>query len=66
MVSIRSSGDTVDHVDGRKSLTFLNNSRQDEKELAGLRKIEAVSGATLTSMAIADAIALRFGGEKSR
>jgi Na+-translocating ferredoxin:NAD+ oxidoreductase RnfG subunit len=34
------------------------------EELAGLRDIEAVSGATLTSMAIADAIALRFGGEK--
>jgi len=27
-------------------------------------KIEAVSGATLTSLAIVDAISLRFGGEK--
>ena len=33
-----------------------------ESELVRIKNIEAVSGATLTSLAIADAIALRFGG----
>lgn len=65
-VSIRSSGDTVDHVDAilEKPDFFEQFEGKTRKELAGLKDIEAVSGATLTSMAIADAIALRFGGEK--
>ena len=65
-VSIRSSGDTVDHVDAilEKPDFFKQFEDKTREELAGLRKIEAVSGATLTSMAIADAVALRFGGEK--
>jgi Na+-translocating ferredoxin:NAD+ oxidoreductase RnfG subunit len=65
-VSIRSSGDTIDHVDAilEKPDFFEQFEGKKREELAGLRDIEAVSGATLTSMAIADAIALRFGGEK--
>lgn len=65
-VSIRSSGDTVDHVDAilEKPDFFEQFEGKTREEIGGLREIEAVSGATLTSMAIADAIALRFGGEK--
>ena len=65
-VSIRSSGDTLDHVDAILEepdffKQFVGKTRQ---ELARLKKVEAVSGATLTSMAIVDAISMRFGGEK--
>ena len=65
-VSIRSSGDTTDHVDAiLKEPIFFNQFVGKLKEqLARPPKIEAVSGATLTSLAIADAISLRFGGEK--
>ena len=65
-VSIRSSGDTLDHVDAILEEPdffeqFVGKTRQ---ELARLKNMEAVSGATLTSMAIIDAISMRFGGEK--
>ena len=65
-VSIRSSGDTLDHVDAILEepdffQQFVGKTRQ---ELARLKNVEAVSGATLTSMAIVDAISMRFGGEK--
>ena len=65
-VSIRSSGDTLDHVDAILEEPdffeqFVGKTRQ---ELAHLKNVEAVSGATLTSMAIIDAISMRFGGEK--
>jgi NosR/NirI family transcriptional regulator, nitrous oxide reductase regulator len=65
-VSIRSSGDTLDHVDAILEKPdfleqFVGKTRQ---ELARLKNVEAVSGATLTSMAIVDAISMRFGGEK--
>ena len=65
-VSIRSSGDTLDHVDAILEEPdffeqFVGKTRQ---ELARLKNVEAVSGATLTSMAIIDAISMRFGGEK--
>ena len=65
-VSIRSSGDTLDHVDAILEepdffQQFVGKTRQ---ELARLKNVEAVSGATLTSMAIIDAISMRFGGEK--
>ena len=65
-VSIRMSGDTVDHVNAIIEKPaffeqFIGKSRQD---LAQLKNFEAVSGATLTSLAILDAISLRFGGEK--
>ena len=65
-VSIRSSGDTLDHVDAILEEPdffeqFVGKTRQ---ELARLKNVGAVSGATLTSMAIIDAISMRFGGEK--
>ena len=65
-VSIRTSGDTVDHVDAilEKPDFFKQFEGKTREDLAELGNIEAVSGATLTSMAIVDAIALRFGGEK--
>ena len=65
-VSIRSSGDTVDHVDAiiEEPTFFEQFTGMSRKELAQSNKIETVSGATLTSLAIVDAISLRFGGEK--
>ena len=41
--------------------SFIGKSREG---LAQLDDVSAVSGATLTSLAIADALALRFGGTK--
>ena len=63
-VSIRSSGDTTDHVDAivEEKTFFEQFIGKTESELVRIKNIEAVSGATLTSLAIADAIALRFGG----
>jgi len=64
-VSIRSSGDTIDHVGAiiEKPTFFEQFIGKSRKELAQSNKIETVSGATLTSLAIVDAISLRFGGE---
>ncbi len=63
-VSIRSSGDTLDHVDAIVEDTdfFQQFLGRTPAELARASNVEAVSGATLTSLAIADALALRFGG----
>jgi Na+-translocating ferredoxin:NAD+ oxidoreductase RnfG subunit len=66
-VAILSSGDTRDHV---------REVRGDERFLASFgglswekaarpRDVDAVSGATLTSLAVAESIALRLGGEKA-
>ena len=65
-VSIRSSGDTIDHVDAilEKPAFFEQFVGKTREELAQSKNLEAVSGATLTSLAIMDAISLRFGGEK--
>ncbi len=65
-VSIRSSGDTIDHVDAilEKPAFFEQFVGKTRQELAQSKNLEAVSGATLTSLAIMDAISLRFGGEK--
>ena len=65
-VSIRSSGDTIDHVDAiiEKPAFFEQFIGMSRKQLAQSNRIETVSGATLTSLAIMDAIFLRFGGEK--
>ena len=65
-VSIRSSGDTIDHVDAilEKPAFFEQFVGKTRQELAQSKNLEAVSGATLTSLAIVDAISLRFGGEK--
>ncbi len=65
-VSIRSSGDTIDHVNAiLEKTTFFEQFQGKSREgLAQLDDVSAVSGATLTSLAIADALALRFGGTK--
>ena len=62
-LSIRSSGDTRDHVDAilEEPDFFEQFVGKTRKELANSKNAEAVSGATLTSLAIADALALRFG-----
>jgi len=64
-VTIRSSGDTIDHVDAiRESPAFFNQfTGQSMEDLSKGYKVEAVSGATLTSLAITDSLALRFGGQ---
>jgi NosR/NirI family nitrous oxide reductase transcriptional regulator len=63
-VSIRSSGDTIDHVDAiREYPAFFHQfTGKSTEDLAQGNNVEAVSGATLTSLAITDALALRFGG----
>ena len=63
-VSIRSSGDTIDHVDAiLEDPDFFGQFKgKSMDELAQGEGISAVSGATLTSLAIADALSLRFGG----
>lgn len=65
-VTIRSSGDTFDHVEAVKEDPdfFPQFTGKTVEELARAEEVEAVSGATLTSLAIADALALRFGGTK--
>jgi NosR/NirI family transcriptional regulator, nitrous oxide reductase regulator len=65
-VSIRSSGDTLDHVAAIKETPrfFQQFMGKSKEELARGDEVEAVSGATLTSLAIADALSLRFGGTK--
>jgi NosR/NirI family nitrous oxide reductase transcriptional regulator len=63
-VSIRSSGDTIDHVDAiLEDPAFFDQFKgKSMDDLAQGEEISAVSGATLTSLAIADALSLRFGG----
>ena len=63
-VSIRSSGDTVDHVDAilEDPDFFSQFEGKSRTELARGDAISVVSGATLTSLAIADALSIRFGG----
>ena len=65
-VSIRSSGDTIDHVDAivEDPAFFQQFTGMSKEDLTQANAIEAVSGATLTSLSIADAITLRFGGSK--
>ena len=69
-VSVRSSGDTKEHLDAilEDPDFFRQFKGKSRKELARGQKVSAVSGATLTSLAIADALALRFGasGKASR
>jgi NosR/NirI family nitrous oxide reductase transcriptional regulator len=64
-VGIRSSGDTSDHVDAivETPVFFEQFKGKSLEALAELDDVEAVSGATLTSLAIADALRLRFGGQ---
>jgi NosR/NirI family nitrous oxide reductase transcriptional regulator len=66
-VEILGSRDTRDHVaaierDPRFLQSFVGRSL-DELAAGGALQADAVAGATLTSMAIAEAVALRLGGE---
>ena len=63
-VSIRSSLDTADHVDAitEEPAFFQQFEGKTPGELAKGMEVDAVSGATLTCLAITDALALRFGG----
>ena len=63
-VSIRSSGDTREHVQAIvEELDFLEQFKGKPLDQF-MRSVQAegVSGATLTSLAILDSLALRFGG----
>ena len=65
-ISILSSGDTRDHVaQVRESDAFLKSYEgQSWNELASGNQVDAVSGATLTSLAIQEAIIHRLGGAR--
>ncbi len=73
-VEILASRDTRDHVsaierDARFLKAFAGRSLDDLAEFADkgpAAGIDAVAGSTLTCMAIADALALRLGGEAGR
>ncbi len=62
-ISVRSSGDTKEHLDAilEDPDFFKQFKGKSRKELGHGQKVSAVSGATLTSLAICDALALRFG-----
>jgi len=65
-ISILSSGDTRDHVqEVLVSERFMHAfDGLTWEEAAALTRVDAVSGATLTSLAIAESISLRLGGRK--
>jgi Na+-translocating ferredoxin:NAD+ oxidoreductase RnfG subunit len=73
-IEILSSRDTRDHVssidrDARFLKSFAGRSLDDLAGFAGKGSaagVDAVAGSTLTCMAIADALALRLGGEAGR
>ena len=61
-LEILNSGDTKEHLETVLENSFLANFQgQTEGELGKGIEVEGVSGATLTSMAIAEGIAARFG-----
>jgi Na+-translocating ferredoxin:NAD+ oxidoreductase RnfG subunit len=68
-MQILSSGDTRDHVRAvQRDAAFLSSlAGMPLADLAGLEaaSVNAVAGSTLTSLAIADALALRLGGSGS-
>ena len=62
-VSILSSQDTQEHVeDIQQDTKFLASWNSKTWDEAGKLEVDAVSGATLTSYAISDAIRLKLGG----
>ncbi len=67
-ISVLRSDDTKEHVgDVLKDDGFLGTwDGLPWDEAAALREVDGVSGATLTSMAIADGIAVRLGGGGAR
>ncbi|TWU15424.1 FMN-binding protein [Allorhodopirellula heiligendammensis] len=66
-VSILRSGDTREHLDEvRESPGFLSSfDGKSRSEVAGTVQVDAVSGATLTSLAISESIIHRLGGAKT-
>jgi len=66
-LEILESGDTKEHLDAViDDDSFLATFEgKNEQELGKGIEVEGVSGATLTSMAIAEGIASRFGGTRS-
>ncbi|TWT66487.1 FMN-binding protein [Allorhodopirellula solitaria] len=66
-IEILSSGDTREHLDEvRQSEAFLSSfDGMHRDEVANSPHVDAVSGATLTSLAISESIIHRLGGAKS-
>ena len=65
-LEILESGDTKEHMDAVLETDFLANFKgRTTEELGKGITVEGVSGATLTSMAITEGIAARFGGTRS-
>lgn len=66
-VKILSSGDTREHLqEVLRSHTFLSSfDGRSRGDVAKGARVDAVSGATLTSLAISESIILRLGGVKS-
>lgn len=65
-VKILNSGDTREHLEEvRQSPTFLSSfAGRSRSDVANDVRVDAVSGATLTSLAISESIILRLGGVK--
>ncbi|MGE3776751.1 MAG: FMN-binding protein, partial [Pirellulaceae bacterium] len=63
---ILSSGDTRDHVElVRRDERFLGAARgQSWEELSAGERVDGVSGATLTSLAVEEAVSYRLSGER--
>ncbi|MCP4853764.1 MAG: FMN-binding protein [Fuerstiella sp.] len=63
-ISVLRSGDTREHTDSViRNESFMTALNGLSWQPAAKAKVDAVSGATLTSMAIAEGITLRLGGE---
>ena len=62
-VAILESDDTRDHVALIRRSALLEQWQGDESSEAAAREVDAVSGATLTSLAIWDSIRIRLGGK---
>lgn len=64
-MAIADSADTADHVKSvRESERFLNALEGLTAEQAAEADVEAVSGATLTSLAITEGLRMRWGGHR--
>lgn len=64
-IAVINSDDTRDHVRLVKSDSdfFSGFNQRTTEELASLAKVDAVSGATLTSLAMQEAVAFKMGGK---
>ena len=65
-IQVLQSADTPEHIDAvKEDRDFIQSfDGRTWEELGAGVPVEGVSGATLTSLAIADGIALRFGGDR--